>query len=402
MVHFSTINDALQAFRAGQFVIAVDDEGRENEGDLLLAAEHITEEKMAFIIRHTGGVVCMPMSKAIADHFQLPLMVQSNGSKFGTPFTVSIEARKGVSTGISAADRAHTIQVAADPASGKEDLISPGHIFPLRAADGGVLQRAGHTEAVIDLCRLARLREVGVISELMHDNGTMMRVPDLQAFAAKHGIPLLSIADLIEYRRKHETLISKEAATNLETATGDWNISVYADSIHHKEHLALVMGTPELDKPVLVRMHSECITGDVFDSRHCDCGPQLRKSMQIIREAGQGVIVYLRQEGRGIGLANKVKAYELQHLGLDTIEANVKLGFPEDLREYGIGAQILHDLGIRKIRLLTNNPKKVVGLEGYGLEIVETLPIEMTPVSEKQKKYLKTKKEKMQHTITTI
>ncbi len=399
---FHSIEQAIAAIKTGRFVIVVDDADRENEGDLFLAAEHVTEEKMAFVIRHTGGVVCLSLSNAIADQLDLPPMVSKNTSRFGTPFTVSIEAASGVTTGISAKDRAHTVKLAASAKAQPADFVRPGHIFPLRAADGGVLNRAGHTEALVDLCRLAGLREVGVLSELMHDNGTMMRLPALQAFSREHDIPFISIADLVAHRRKNETFVSCVAKTMLETTHGEWEIRVYDDVLHKKEHITLTMGSIDPDKPILVRVHSECLTGDALHSVHCDCGQQLDRAMEIMHEQGSGVIVYLRQEGRGIGIVGKIRAYELQHTGLDTIEANEKLGYPADLREYGIGAQILLDLGVRSMKLLTNNPKKVIGIEGYGLTITEQVPLDIAPVSEKQRKYLKTKKDKMHHTIKSV
>lgn len=399
---FSDVPAALKALRKGGFVIVVDDVDRENEGDLVLAAEYATEEKLAFMIRYTGGVVCLSLSNAIADQLALPAMVQNNTSSRGTPFTVSVEASKGVTTGISAADRAKTIRAAIHPKARPADLSRPGHVFPLRAHDGGVLCRAGHTEASVDLCRLAGLREGAVISELMHDDGTMMRLPSILPFAKKRRIPILPIADLIAYRRRTESLVSLGAKSSLETKYGRFAISVYRDDLHRKDHVALSIGRISPKKPTLVRVHSECITGDVFGSHHCDCGEQLDLAMQRIAAEGRGVLVYLRQEGRGIGLVNKIKAYELQHLGLDTVDANRALGLPDDLREYGIGAQILKDLGVGKMRLLTNNPKKVVGLEGYGLTITEQVPIEIHPKTPKQTKYLKTKKKRMSHRLKKV
>ncbi len=398
----SSVDAAIAAFAKGGFVIVVDDKDRENEGDLVIAASHMTPEKMAFMIRNTGGVVCLPVSNEIADRLKLPPMAVHNTSKYTTPFTVSIDVGVGVTTGISAADRTKTALAAAAQNAKAEDFRQPGHMFPLRSQDSGVLIRAGHTEAVIDLCRLSNLPLVGVLSELMHDDGTMMRLPALKTFASKHRIPLLCIADLIAYRRCTETVIKKTASTTLETCSGEWRVVVYEDLVRHREHLALIKGEITGKKPALVRMHSECITGDVFASMHCDCGEQLSAAMKKIADEGSGVIVYLRQEGRDIGITNKIKAYELQHLGMDTVEANQALGFKEDLREYGIGAQILQDLGIADIRLLTNNPKKVIGLQGYGLRIVEQLPIEIQPVSDRQKKYLKTKKDRMGHRITSV
>ena len=396
---FCDVPAAVAALKKGKFIIVVDDADRENEGDLVLAAEFATPEKLAFTIRHTGGVVCLSLSNTIADQLQLPSMVQRNTSKRGTPFTVSIEAKEGVETGISAADRTKTILTAIHPKAKPADLSHPGHVFPLRAQDGGVLWRTGHTEASVDLCRIAGLREGAVISELMHDDGTMMRVSSIVPFAANHKIPILSIGDLVAYRRRTESLISLQARSKLETKYGEFNISIYHDSLHHKDHVALTMGKISAKKSLLVRVHSECITGDVFGSCHCDCGQQLDLALQRIASEREGVFLYLRQEGRGIGLANKIRAYELQHLGMDTVDANRALGLPDDLREYGIGAQILKDLGVCKMRLLTNNPKKVVGLEGYGLTIVEQVPLEIEAKSAKQKKYLDAKRKRMGHRL---
>ncbi len=403
MSPFHSIDTALKAFQKGDFVIVVDDEDRENEGDIVIAAEHITEQKMAFMIRHTGGVVCLPLSNEIANQLGLPYMVHENTSRFGTAFTVSIEAARGVTTGISAKDRATTIRAAISPKAKASDLRRPGHVFPLRAQSGGVLVRAGHTEAVIDLCKLTKKREGGVLSELMHDDGTMMRLPALIQFSKEHNIPIVSIADLIQWRRKNETMVEMEAETLLETDFGSWNMRVYHDHLHLKDHVALVKGNVRTADPVLVRVHSECVTGDVFHSRHCDCGRQLNRAMEEIAAAGKGVILYLRQEGRGIGLVNKIKAYALQtKKGLDTVQANKKLGLPVDLRDYGIGAQILRHLGIRKIKLLTNNPKKIVGLEGYGLEVTKQMPLELAPRSKREKKYLQTKKKKLGHKLRGV
>jgi len=397
-----SVTAAIDALRAGRMVIVVDDAHRENEGDIVMAAECMTEEAMAFIIRHTGGVVCLALSEDIADQLELPLMVEENSSRFGTPFTVSIEAADRVTTGISAADRATTVRAATSPVAKPSDLRRPGHIFPLRARRGGVLRRAGHTEASVDLCRLAGMRESAVISELMHDDGTMMRMPDLRTFGEKNNIPLVAIADIIAYRQRTETFIRREAETTLETETGVWRCLVYRDTLDGYEHMALVQGSVTPTVPVLTRVHSECLTGDALGSLHCDCGLQLRAAMQRIQKEGRGVLLYMRQEGRGIGLANKIKAYELQDRGRDTVEANTELGFPEDMREYGIGAQILKDIGVGAIRLLTNNPRKVIGLEGYGLHIIERVPLFCTPVSQKQKTYLRTKRTKLGHLLPEI
>jgi 3,4-dihydroxy 2-butanone 4-phosphate synthase/GTP cyclohydrolase II len=403
MSPFASIPEALERLRAGGYLIVVDDEDRENEGDLIIAAEHMTEEKMAFVIRHTGGVVCLALSSIIADHLNLPPMVRENTSKHGTPFTVSIEAAQGVTTGISAADRARTVRAAVNEGARPEDLVRPGHIFPLRAHDGGVLVRTGHTEAGVDLCRLAGLREGAVISELMHEDGTMMRLPALLAFGEKHGIPVLSIAEIVAWRRKNESLVRLLATSPLETETGLWQIRVYEDVIHREEHVAMVKGTIDSKTPTLVRVHSECLTGDVFHSRHCDCGEQLQMALHKIADAGSGVLLYMRQEGRGIGLANKIRAYALQQSeGLDTVEANVRLGLAADLREYGIGAQILQDIGVGSMRILTNNPKKLVGLEAYGISIAEQVPIEVSKLSDRQRAYLRTKKEKMGHLLRHV
>jgi 3,4-dihydroxy 2-butanone 4-phosphate synthase / GTP cyclohydrolase II len=403
MGEFHTIEQAIEALQNGEIVIIVDDENRENEGDLVVAAEYITEEQMAFIIRHTGGVVCLSLSNEIADRLDLSPMARHNTSKRETPFTVSIEASEGVTTGISAKDRVTTIKTAIDEQKCAGDLSHPGHVFPLRAQDGGVLWRAGHTESSVDLCRVAGLKHAAVISELMHDDGTMMRLPELSAFSKEYRLPIISVADLIAYRYKYERFIDEEAESIIQTETGEWTIKIYRDLLHDSEQIALMKGdVVHAEDPVLVRVHSECATGDLFGSKQCDCGAQLHQAMRKIEKEGTGVVLYMKQEGRGIGLVNKIKAYELQRTkGLDTVEANKALGLPEDLREYGVGAQILKDLGLTEIRLMTNNPKKMGGISGYELNIVEQVPIEI-PANGVDDQYLKTKKEKMGHTLENI
>ena len=388
----------LADLRRGKLVIVVDDEDRENEGDLILAAEKATPQNIGFMVRHTSGVICVPMEGADLDRLELPLMTQQNMERMRTAYTISVDAAKNVTTGISAADRAHTIQLLAGTKTLADDLVRPGHIFPLRYRQGGVLRRAGHTEASIDLARLAGLRPAGVLAEIVNDDGTMARLPALRKFAKKHRLKICSIADLIQYRRASEKLVERVETINMPTDYGDFALHLYVSKIDGAHHLALVKGDVTGKSGVLVRVHSECLTGDVFGSRRCDCGPQLHAAMEHIHKAGQGVILYMRQEGRGIGLAAKIKSYKLQENGLDTVDANLKLGFPMDLRDYGLGAQMLCDLGLKKIRLLTNNPKKVVGLQGYGLKIVEQLPIRIQP-NPHNARYLATKRKRMGHLL---
>jgi 3,4-dihydroxy 2-butanone 4-phosphate synthase / GTP cyclohydrolase II len=395
----STVEEAVKDFRDGKFVIVVDDEDRENEGDLTVAAEAVTADHINFMAKYGRGLICLPVIGERLDELEIPMMVDVNTSGFGTAFTVSVEAKHKTTTGISAFDRAATVQAVIDAATKPEDLARPGHMFPLRAADGGVLIRAGQTEAAVDLAKLAGLYPAGVICEIMSEDGTMARMPELEEFSARHDIKIMSVASLIEYRRRHEKLVKRVATAMLPSRYGDFTIIAYESVFRHEQHVALVKGNVCEGGPVLVRVHSECLTGDVFGSFRCDCGDQLDMAMKLIQEEGRGVLVYMRQEGRGIGLHNKLRAYELQDNGLDTVEANVRLGFPPDLRDYGLGAQILVDLGLKEIRLMTNNPRKIVGLQvGYGLNVVERVPLVIppTPFSES---YLRTKQAKFGHLL---
>lgn len=395
-----TVEQAIETIRAGQMVILVDDEDRENEGDLTMAAEKVTPEAINFMSKYGRGLICLSMTGAMCDRLQLPAMVRNNTSPFQTGFTVSIEARKGVTTGISAADRATTILTAVAKDAKADDLVRPGHIFPLRAREGGVMVRVGQTEGSVDLARLAGLTPAGVICEVMDDDGTMARMPALQEFSEKHGIGIVTIADLVEYRMRAESFVHRAAETVIPTEHGgEFRIIAFENDVDDLLHIALVKGEVNTDEPVLVRVHSECMTGDIFGSLRCDCGDQLHKAMAMMNVEGRGVVVYLRQEGRGIGLVNKLKAYELQrNQGLDTVEANRELGFKDDLRDYGIGAQILRHLGVRNMKLLTNNPKKMVGLDGYGLTVADQIPIEVPP-NEFNRCYLECKKLKMGHLL---
>ena len=398
----SRVERARAEMRAGRMVILVDDADRENEGDLVLAAEAVTPEAINFMAKHARGLICLSLTEEQVRRLGLPMMVQENESTYSTAFTVSIEAARGVSTGISAHDRAVTVKAAIDPKALPEDVVRPGHIFPLRARKGGVLVRAGQTEGSVDLARLAGMNPAGVICEVMNDDGTMARLPDLEKFGAEHGLMILSVADIIEFRVQRENLVKRAAEAMIPTALGgELRAIAYENDVDHAQHVALVKGTWTPDEAVLVRVHSKCLTGDVFGSERCDCGPQLHRALEMIHEAGKGVLIYLDQEGRGIGLVNKLKAYQLQDQGADTVEANLKLGFKADLREYGIGAQILRDVGVRRMKLMTNNPKKIVGLKAYDLEVVDRVPIEL-PAGVRNADYLRTKRDKLGHLLSLV
>ena len=398
MSRFATIEEAIEDVRAGRMVVVCDDEDRENEGDLTMAAQFITPEAINFMAKEGRGLICLALTPQRCDELGLELMAAKNESPFDTPFTVTIEARDGVTTGISAADRARTIQVAIDPRSAPRDLVQPGHIFPLKAKPGGVLERTGQTEAAVDLARLAGLNPAGVICEVMNDDGTMARVPDLEPYCKRHGLKMITVADLIAYRRRHDKLVERVVTTRLPTAFGEFDVVGYRSLVDDKHHVAMVKGEVDGQADVLVRVHSECLTGDVFHSLRCDCGEQLESALAMIEREGQGVLLYLAQEGRGIGLLNKLKAYKLQDTGLDTVDANLELGLPVDLRDYGIGAQILSDLGLSSIRILTNNPKKIRGLEGYGLSVTDQIPI-VHASNPHNEAYLRAKRDRLGHSL---
>ncbi len=401
MTAFAVIEEAIEEVRQGRILLVVDDEDRENEGDLVMVADKVTPEAVNFMAKHGRGLICMPMTAERLDELQIPMMVSENTAPLGTAFTETVDARRGVTTGTSAYDRAVTIRTLVDPATRPGDLTRPGHIFPLRAMPGGVLRRAGHTEAAVDLARMAGCSPAGVICEVLDDDGGMARLPELSALAKRFCLKMITIKSLIEYRVRKEKLVRRVATTKLPTEFGDFIAIAYETTVYSRVHVALLLGDVAGEEPVLVRMHSECFTGDVLRSLRCDCGPQREKALQIISAAGRGVFVYLRQEGRGIGLLNKMKAYELQDQGKDTVEANQALGFKADLRDYGVGAQILVDLGVRNLRLLTNNPKKIVGLEAYGLHFVERVPIEI-PANHANLKYLSTKRDKLGHLLSSL
>ena len=401
MAIFAPIEEAIEEIRQGRTLLVVDDEDRENEGDLLMAADKATPEAVNFMAKHGRGLICVPMTGERLDELKIGMMVSDNTAPLSTAFTITVDARRGVTTGTSAYDRAVTIRTLVDASTRSEDLTRPGHILPLRAMPGGVLRRAGHTEAAVDLARLAGCAPAGVICEVLDENGSMARLPQLKELAGRYGLKMITIKDLIEYRTRNERLVRRVASTRLPTEFGEFTAVAYEATVYDRTHLALVMGDVAGEGAVLVRMHSECLTGDVFQSRRCDCGSQLTKAMAVIKEEGRGVIVYLRQEGRGIGLHNKIRAYELQEQGMDTVEANQALGFKADLRDYGIGAQILVDLGLKNLRLLTNNPTKRAGLEGYGLRVVEQVPLEV-PATPENRKYLSTKRDKLGHLLTSL